>query len=288
MTSVLITGAAGFVGTRLCQAFAAAGFDVTGLDRVAPRTPACGRFLTGDLLAAGEDTHSFSTVVHLAGLLPGKAPPGDLFAVNVGGTSAVLRRYVSQGSHLILFSTGLVYGDQPGPFGEGLACRPRDPYAESKLAAEVVARAGCETRQAQLTVVRPSVIYGTGAPAGMLLVSMMAALRRGEVFPMTAGEQRRDFLHVNDLASAVVGLAQRRPEGVFNVAAGESHTVREAAEIAAQVSGRGDLLRLGQLPYRPDEVFDYRLDARALQTALGWRAAIRLHDGLARLWKESP
>jgi nucleoside-diphosphate-sugar epimerase len=287
MSNVLVTGAAGFVGSRLCQAFTAAGFEVTGLDRVAPRSSACQHFWARDLLDATEDVCGFSTVVHLAGLLPGKAPVGDLFAVNVGGTSAVLRRYVSQGTHLILFSTGLVYGDRPGPFDEATPCRPLDPYAESKLAAEAVARAGCESRQAVLTVVRPSIIYGTGAPAGMLLVSMMGALRRGETFPMTAGEQRRDFLHVDDVASAVVGLAQRRIAGVFNLAAGESHTVREVAGMAADLSGRGELLRLGQLPYRRNEVFDYRLDPRAIRKALGWQPGVSLRDGLARLWKES-
>lgn len=287
MSEVLITGAAGFVGQRLCQAFASAGFEVTGLDRRAPGSSACQHFLVSDLLAPGQNAGRFATVVHLAGLLPG-APLSDLFAVNVGGTSAVLRHFIRQGSHLILFSTGLVYGDQPGPFNETMPSRPRDVYAETKHVAERVARIGCEMRQAALTVLRPSIIYGSGAGAGMLLVPMMTALRRGEPFPMSAGEQRRDFVHVDDVASAVVALAQRRIAGVFNLAAGESHTVREVAEMVAQLTGRGEYLRLGQLPYRSGEVFDYRMDVRALQEAIGWRPSVSLRAGLARLWKESP
>jgi UDP-glucose 4-epimerase len=292
MRSVLITGAAGFVGGHLCRAFAEAGFTVTGLDRVSTGnsfTRACARFRMTDLLSDEDDSADpFPTVIHLAGLLPGKVGRREIFAVNVGGTSAVLHRYVSADTHLVLVSTGLVYGDQPAPFREAMPGRPRDAYAESKLAAEEVARAGCAVRGAKLTIARPSVLYGPGAPDSMLLVSMMAALRRGERFPMTPGEQQRDFLHVDDLASAIVEIARRQAAGVFNLAAGESHQVREVAAMAAEITGRGDLLALGQLSYRPGEVFDYRLDAQAAQAALDWRPRVLLREGLTRLWKETP
>ncbi len=103
---------------------------------------------------------------------------------------------------------------------------------------------------------------------------------------MTGGEQRRDFLHVGDAAAAVASLLSRRTAGVWNLASGESPSVREAAELAAGIAGRPGLLRVGALPYRPGEVFDYRLDASALRRALDWRPRITLAAGLERLWKE--
>jgi nucleoside-diphosphate-sugar epimerase len=139
-----------------------------------------------------------------------------------------------------------------------------------------------------VAVLRPSVIYGPGAPAGMLLVALMESLRRQAPFPMTAGAQLRDFLHVDDAASAVAAVLERGVGGTWNLASGESRTVREAAELGADLAGRRDLLRVGELPYRPNEVFDYRLDPGALRAACGWQPRVSLREGLLRLWREQP
>jgi nucleoside-diphosphate-sugar epimerase len=297
--TVLVTGASGFVGGRVAAVLAEAGWRVTGLDRAQPsagsRAPGgtFAEFWEADLLddqalVALDAGRSFRAVVHLAGLLPNRASRRDLFAVNAGGTSAVLEHLAHPGCHFVFFSTGLVYGNQPGPFLDATECQPVDPYPQSKLAAESVVRAWSHARRSPATVLRPSVIYGPGAPAGMLLISLLQALRKGEPFPMTEGEQRRDFLHVDDAARAVAALLERPPPGLatWNLASGEIHTVRQAAELAATVAGRPDLLRVGDLPYRPNETVDYRLDAGALRGALGWHPRILLLEGLERLWKE--
>jgi nucleoside-diphosphate-sugar epimerase len=131
------------------------------------------------------------------------------------------------------------------------------------------------------------VIYGAGATPYMLLVSLMRTLAQGEPFPMTAGEQRRDFIHVDDVAEAVAAVLERRATGTLNLGSGEGPTVREAAELGAAIAGRPELLRVGALPYRANEVFDYRLDVRALERATGWRARVSLREGLTRLGKEA-
>jgi nucleoside-diphosphate-sugar epimerase len=290
--AVLITGAAGFVGRALAGGLAAQGWRVTGLDRTAP--PDAGPFadfVTGDLLdpaalAPLAQRPAPAAVVHLAGLRPGPAPLGELFAVNVGGTAAALAQLARPGCHFVLVSTGLVYGNQPGPFTEAMPPLPSDPYAQSKLAAEALVTSWGRAWRSPVSVLRPSVLYGSGAPAGMLLRSLLQALRAGEPFAMTAGEQRRDFLHVDDAAAAIGALLARRLEGTWNLASGESPSVREAAELAASIAGRPELLRVGALPYRPGEVFDYRLDASGLRRALDWRPRIGLAAGLARLWQE--
>jgi UDP-glucose 4-epimerase len=285
--TVLVTGAAGFVGRSVCRVLAAAGWRVTGLDRAAPGTGTSSEFLTHDLLEeARTEERRFSALVHLAGVLPGSVPRGQLFAVNVGGTAAALERFAHPDCHVVLFSTGLVYGRQPAPFVETQPCRPVDGYGQSKLCAETLVTAWSGATGAPATVLRPSVIYGNGAPPRMLLVSLLAALRRGEPFDMTAGEQRRDFLHVDDVASAVARILDGRVVGTFNLASGATVTVREAAQLAAGLAGRPELLRLGALPYRPDEVFDYRLDSGALRAATDWRPRIDLSAGLRRLWEE--
>jgi UDP-glucose 4-epimerase len=244
-----------------------------------------------DLLAEGAlaelgALRAFDAVVHLAGLLPTEAAARrDLFAVNVGGTSAVLKRLAGPACQVVFFSTGLVYGNQRGPFVEETPCQPLDAYGQSKLAAEALVLAWGRATGSPVTVLRPSVLYGPGAPAGMLLEALLAALARRAPFPMTGGEQVRDFLHVEDAAAAVVQVIEGRAGGTWNLASGDSRTVRDAVELVARVAGRPELVRVGALPYRGDEVFDYRLDPSALQRATGWRPLVPFSDGVTALWK---
>jgi len=91
----------------------------------------------------------------------------------------VLRRLLRPERHLVFFSTGLVYGRQKAPFREGMRCQPSDEYGQRKLAAETLVRAWADATGSPVTILRPAVIYGAGAPPGMLLVSLLRALRDG-------------------------------------------------------------------------------------------------------------
>ncbi len=151
--TVLITGAAGFVGQALAGELVAQGWRVTGLDRRAPTRPGpFAEFCEVDLLDPRAlrglpQRRPHMALVHLAGLRPGQ-PPGELFAVNVGGTAAALAELARPGCHFVFFSTGLVYGAQAGPFVESMAAAPADPYGQSKLAAEALVTAwGSGSRQ---------------------------------------------------------------------------------------------------------------------------------------------
>jgi nucleoside-diphosphate-sugar epimerase len=290
---VLVTGANGFVGTRLSRVLCERGFDVVGLDRVLPATDEARRVfgdfwqwdLRVDSLPPRAGAH-FDSIVHLAGVLPGASSRAESFAVNAGGTSAVLN-LAAAGTHLILFSTGLVYGDQLGPFRETLPCLAVDPYAQSKLCAETVVKSFGLATGAPVTILRPSVIYGPGAPSSSLLSALFSALRAGRPFDMTKGEQLRDFIHVDDAAAAVVAAIDRRTFGTFNLASGDSRRVREVALVSAQLASRPELLRIGALDYRVNEVFDYRLDPSAFAEAAGFRARVPLDRGLTQTWEET-
>lgn len=290
--TVLVTGAGGFVGQRISAALAAADWRVTGLDLTPPQGPAFADSWRCDLLderslAEMAMVGSFQAIVHLAGLLPGQAPRRELFAVNAGGTAAALAAFARPDCHVVLFSTGLVYGNQPGPFTERTPLLAVDAYGQSKLAAEAVLGAWGRDTRSPVAILRPSVLYGSGASSRMLLVSLMEALHRQEPFAMTAGEQTRDFLHVDDAVAAVVATVERRLDGIWNLASGETLRVLEAAEMAADIAGRRHLLRVGAIPYRTGEVFDYRLDASAFRRVADWRPRVSLAEGLQRLWEKA-
>jgi nucleoside-diphosphate-sugar epimerase len=120
----------------------------------------------------------------------------------------------------------------------------------------------------------------------MLLRSIFTALRDRAPLAMTPGEQLRDFLHVDDAVEAVASVLGQRLTGTFNLASGESRSVRTVADRCASIAGRPDLLRLGALSYRAHEIFDYRLDPGALRAALGWAPRVDLDTGLERLWRQ--
>lgn len=289
--TVLVTGAAGFVGRRLAAALRKAGWHVTGIDRSSVAdASAFNAFTVCDIRDAraleGVAQHaSFDAIVHLAALLGGRAPQEEVLAVNAGGTATLLERVARPGAHVMLFSTGLVYGPQRGPFHERMPCLPSDGYAQSKRAAEIIATDWGRANRSPVAVLRPSVLYGPNAPSGMLLASLLDSLRRGELFAMTSGEQLRDFVHVDDVVSAVQRVLEQRADGTWNLASGASIRVRDAAQLAARIAGREELLRIGELPYRENEVFDYRLDVSKLREGLAWQPRIELATGLKRLWE---
>jgi nucleoside-diphosphate-sugar epimerase len=294
--TVLITGAAGFVGQALAHALSATGWRVLGLDRAPCPESGAGAFKAflqhdlGDEAACPrfELQDEIDAIVHLAAVLPARAARRELFEINAQGTARVLESYAQPGTHFVLFSTGLVYGPQSAPFREGMKCAPSGDYAESKLAAEVIAMSWGWNHRSPVAVLRPSVLYGTYAPQHMLLRSLVAALKKGEPFPMTGGEQLRDFLHVDDAVRGAARVLEQRAHGVWNLASNESASVLEAATLAARIARRPDLLRIGALPYRDDEVFDYRLDATKLRMAFDWQPRVDLATGIGRLWEAAP
>lgn len=82
-------------------------------------------------------------------------------------------------------------------------------------------------------------------------------------------------------------MLEQRAAGTRNLASGQSVSVRAAAELGAAVAIRPGLLRIGALPYRDNEIFDYRLDNGALRRALGWQPRVSLEAGLRRLWEDT-
>jgi len=105
---------------------------------------------------------------------------------------------------------------------------------------------------------------------------------------LTPGEQVRDFLHVEDVASGIAAVAQSSLTGVVNVASGQRVTVREIAEKIAAIVGRADLLALGARPYAPNDPMFILADNSRLRQNTGWKPRYDLESGLRQTiewWK---
>lgn len=298
MTRVLLTGAAGFVGRNLLAEAAGAphrwlAVDLAFSSAVADPSAEAERVVDdlSDPASIRGHLERFrpEVVVHLAGWT-GKGGSAEnraaLLSSNVASTWNLLDAIASSGIaagapvRFLLASSALVYGDQPGPFRETMETRAADEYAVTKLLAEEAVRAFARRGLVVPVVLRPAVIYGPGQRGSMFVPSLVDALLEGRRFPMTPGGQKRDLVHVRDVAHAILALVESRSEGAFNVGTGRGVAMADVGRILSKLAGRPDLLGIGDLPYRGNEVWDYAVDSAKLADATGWRARSALEDGL--------
>jgi len=298
MARILLTGAAGFVGRNLLGSEGAANHDWLALDLgfpagwpgSAPLTESV-RSDMSDVAALAEAMERFrpEVVVHLAGWTGKGGTPENrskLLSANLASTWNLLdalERTAPGGDRpvqFVLASSALVYGVQKGPFLETLGTRPPDEYALTKWLAEEAVRAFGRKGVVLPSVLRPAVIYGPGQGGSMFVPSLAAALARGERFPMTGGAQKRDLVHVRDVAAAILAVVARRAAGVFNVGTGAGIPMIDVGRKLAALAGRPDLLGVGEIAYRDNEVWDYAVSAAALERATGWTPRTGLDEGL--------
>ena len=277
MTTYLVTGGAGFVGSHLTEALLARGDRVRVLDNLATgrmdnlRTAqeAGGdrfEFMEGDVRdpeACRRATIGIDVTLHqaaLASVAESLAQPRETDAVNVGGTLNLLLAAREAGVRRFVYaSSAAVYGDAPLPNDEQAAPHPRSPYAVSKLAGEHYARAFAACYGCSTVSLRYFNIFGPRQDpashyAGVItrFLSAMQAGRRPVLYG--DGSQSRDFVYVGDVVRANL-LAADSEAGAgeaFNVATGERHDLR--AVVAALNALLGRRLEPVFEPARPGDV----------------------------------
>ena len=289
----LVTGASGFIGSRLASYLQRSGHEVLGtIFGAAPvPLPFATRELdileaeaVGEVVAAADP----EAILHLAGLSHVGSSwqrVADYFRINVLGTHNVLRG--AAGRRVVLASSAEVYGLVPEseqPIAESRPLDPRNPYAMSKASAELL------TRDAGGVVVRSFNLIGPGQADTFALPSFakqLAAIERGDAEPvLKIGnlEARRDFLHVDDALEAYRLVAMEGVAGeCYNLGSGEAHSVRELLDVLLAVSGVEARAETDPERFRPVDVPENRADIGRL-TALGWRPRRGVERALRDLW----
>ncbi|MDT9695070.1 NAD-dependent epimerase/dehydratase family protein [Streptomyces sp. P17] len=187
-------------------------------------------------------------------------------------------------------------GDElsPGLVAEDAPVDPRNVYATTKLAQEHLAAAWARVTDAQAISLRYHNVYGPGMPSNTPYAGVASffrsALARGEsprVFE--DGRQRRDFVHVRDVAAAnLAALEATSPPGTlvaYNTGSGDPHTVGEMAHALAAAHGGPDPVVTGE--YRLGDVRHITADSSRLRAELGWTAEVGFEEGMREL-RSSP
>ncbi len=282
MTTILITGADGFVGKWLARALLARNHEVIGAVRdlaLVDELPARWReWLQGVSwleLELGDErsihralARTYDMVFHLAAISSGaqaRAQPLEAWRINCLGTCALLRALERQAAmpRFVLASTGEVYGAHPPhPARESDPTAPCSPYAASKLAAEVATLEYWRRTGGDVVLTRPFAQTGPGqrpefvAAAFAERIQSAAAAGRDTV-PVGNLDPIREFMDVRDMAEALIVVAEQgEPGNVYNIAAGASTRLSDLFRlIADEVGWEGRavpderLFRKADIPY---------------------------------------
>ncbi len=254
---VLVTGASGWIGSRLLPALSAAGVEAVGLRHGLPADPAVPR---GDVLDPRGLTEIVGslrprTVVHLAGLTRSDEGPAALYRTNVEGSANLVQalRDRAPDAHLVVLGSAAEYGPaSPGePITEQHPCRPAGHYGLSKrLQTELLLRVA-DWSGLEITVLRAFNLVGPGMPRGFLLSDLLHRLRRlhaggGGEIEVANLDAVRDFVPLERVVETIVRVVRRRaPFGVYNVATGIGTRVTEVVEWLREASGFAWSVRAG-------------------------------------------
>ena len=299
---VLVTGAAGFIGSHLCRRLVAEGHDVVGLDDLsAGRLDNLSDVPEVDLVEADlRDVGAVNKVANGCGAILHHAArksvprsirePEEFTEVNVGGTLNVLLAARKERAAVVFASSSSVYGDQDVyPLREDVEPRPRSPYAATKLAGEALLRAWWHSYGVPTITLRYFNVYGPGQDpeseyAAVIPRFATACLTGGTPVIYGDGEQARDFTYIDDVVQANL-LAMNAPESAFglvlNAGGGrEPTTVSRLLELVAERAGVSPTPRYE--PAREGDIMRSEADVSLARELLGYHPDVAIDEGVGR------
>lgn len=291
MTRVLVTGASGFIGSRVVRSLLRRGDNVVGLVRSGSER----RRLEGigsevAVVEADLDDPSASAdavqradpegVIHCAWYVePGRylhAVPENLAALEA--SVRLLRLLLDQGCDRIVL-VGTSY--EPAAGGEVGRVEPPQAgiYRAAKAALHEVAMRLAEEGH-PVACAHIFYLYGPGESERRLVPLLVRSLLQGETLAVTDGEQRRDYLHVDDVADALRAILAAKASGSIDVCSGDAVPLSRLFDAVERATGREGHLDVGGRPYGEGEVIEAVGDPGPLRD-LGWTPSITLEDGIA-------
>jgi nucleoside-diphosphate-sugar epimerase len=304
---VLVTGSNGFVGQALLAQLTAAGFQVCAAVRQASERieDAAKTVLVGNI---GPSTHwgsaldGITAVVHLAARVHRmRAEQSDELAAyrcaNTGATANLARQATAHGvRRFVYLSSGKVNGEgMPGrAYMESDLANPQDPYSVSKWEAECELREIASHSGLEVAILRPPLVYGPGVKANFL--RLLGTVQAGWPLPLGAIHNRRSFIYVGNLASAITACLTH-PSAVgktYMVSDGEDISTHELVRrVAREMDVPARLIPVPPWMLRSAAVLlgrravfdrlcgDFAVDSSAIRRDLGWEPPWTMEQGLA-------
>lgn len=309
--SILVTGAAGFIGSHLVERLLARGERVIGLDNFDPfydpaekrrnlatalRHPGF-RLIEADCadldaIEASLGTESIEVVVHLAakaGVRPSIADPLAYAHANLTGTQAMLelarRREVGR---FVFASSSSVYGNNPKvPFAEDDPVEhPISPYAATKRSGELLCHTYHHLFGMSIISLRFFTVYGPRQRPDLAIRKFSELIRRGQEIPFYGdGTTERDYTWIDDILQGVVAAIDRTAHTphefrIINLGESQTTTLSRLVELIGQALGEEP--RLKRLPLQPGDVRRTYADISRARELLGYRPTTPVEEGIPR------
>jgi UDP-glucuronate 4-epimerase len=307
MTRVLVTGAAGFIGSHLVEALVRRGDEVIGVDNFDPFYPRVEKELNlAEIGAApGFALHECSitdrdalerlltpdtVLVHLAGragVRPSLADPIGYATVNVTGTATVLEAARAVGVRRLVFaSSSSVYGDTTtAPFQESApAMDPVSPYAATKRSGELLIRSLAPILGFRAAALRFFTVFGPRQRPDLAIHSFARRMTAGESITLFGdGTQSRDYTYCDDITAGVVAAVDwtaDAPAGleIFNLGGNRPVPLRELVSELSGALGIEPEIRWAAM--QPGDVQHTWADLRKSEAALGFRPRTSFREGI--------
>ena len=309
--TILVTGAAGFIGSHLAERLLRRGDAVVGLDNFndyydparkrANERRLCAypnfRMVEADLrdrerMFALLAENKFSAVAHLAamaGVRDAVKQPDLYVNVDLNGTQNLLDAARAAGGvgNFVLASTSSVYGNtEQVPFIETDACdRPLQPYAAAKRAAEILGYSYHHLFGQNFTILRFFTVYGPNGRPDMMAYLLADSITKGKKIPLyDGGQMYRDWTYVDDTVSGIVA-ALDRPLGyeIINLGRGEPVLLRNFVRIMEELSGRK--ANLAPMPRLAADFVRNEADISKARRLLGYNPQVSVAEGVRRFWE---
>lgn len=294
--NILVTGGAGFIGSHLCEALVAGGYRVRVLDNLSSGNrdwlPPTAMLIEGDVTdpaTCDRAMQGMDAVCHLAAM---SRVTTDMDKIdlctrsNILGTQNILMAAKAHNIKKIVYSgSSTAYGNQPLPHKEDKTqIELLNFYAVSKFAGEQYCQLFDRFYGLPTTVLRFFNVYGPRQPEvgvyALVIGIFLKQLREHKPLELHGGgSQRRDFVHVRDVARAIIAAIKSPHHGnTYNVGTGQSHSIKEIA----------DLISSNQVtaPARAGDAKETLADITHIAQDLGWAPQVSLAKGIAELKSE--
>ncbi len=302
---ILVTGAGGFIGSRLTEALCVRGARVRAFVRYNSRADAgllkalppdvlrSVEVIMGDLRdedALEKAASGTALVFHLGALISipySYQHPVEVVQTNILGTLAVLQACRKSGSRLVHTSTSEVYGTaQRVPIDEQHPLQGQSPYSASKIGADKLVESYYRAFGVPAVTIRPFNTYGPGQSARAVIPTIITQALQAEEIHLGNLEARRDFTFLDDTVAAFVKAAETSGiEGeTFNLGSGSEVSIRELTEEILALTGSQARVVVDEERLRPvkSEVLRLLADNSKAQRVLGWSPQVSLREGLTQ------
>jgi UDP-glucuronate 4-epimerase len=311
---ILVTGAAGFIGSHVCQALLERGAQVIGLDNFDPfysrqikerniaecmdsadHHPGTFSFIEGDFCdrdIAARACQGVTSVIHLgakAGVRPSIEDPGGYVRANLLGTTSILEAAHAAGaSRIVVASSSSVYGNLAAvPFSEETpATEPISPYAATKRSTELLGYAHWHLTRQPVAMLRFFTVYGPRQRPDLAISLFLRRIAAGETIRLFGdGSSSRDYTFISDIVGGVLAAhdaIDAHGYRIWNLGSDRPTALNDLVSTIAEVVGKEP--RIERAPMQPGDVERTWADLARSKAELNYNPATRLRDGVEKQW----